>query len=280
MPRLTHHEKYLTPWTWYVFPWITLTIVCAAPIDSARRSVVDDLNNLINLVAPALSSNANVNTNVKVDSSGNTNSNANSVGKTQESIRFVPFVGPFGTRLVPVAVRPQIVQAQSGRQISNSGQKSQIQSPKSQSQTSSQSQNSQNQNTNSNVAVSQNQNSQSQSQSQSQVQAQSQSTSTDSDGIAVLPIKAGDVSGIIIIPMPKGSLAPTTNTQATVPIDTNVQVTDSSAADTPTSTTPNNFSGPSGQHSINKTPLGAGFLGAGVADALNATAVNPVPDSS
>ena len=266
MPRLTHHEKYSALWTWYDLPRITLITVCAAPIDSARRSVVDDLNNLINLVAPALSSNANVNTNVKVDSSGNTNSNANSVGKTQESIRFVPFVGPFGTRLVPVAVRPQTMQAQSGRQISNSGQKS------------SQSQNSQSQNTNSDVAVSQNQNSQSQ--SQSQVQAQSQSTSTDSDGIAVLPIKAGDVSGIIIIPMSKGSLAPTTNTQATVPIDTNVQVTDSSAADTPTSTTPNNFSGPSGQHSINKTPLGAGFLGAGVADALNATAVNPVPDSS
>lgn len=121
----------------------------------------------------------------------------------------------------------------------------------------------------------------------------SSTSSGQTAGIAIVPVKAGDQTGIAIIPVDSSS------PQITAQVSANPQVGDgfiSTATSDPTiaaspadgtstntdsantqsvSNTTTSPTFPDGQHLVDKTPMGSGYLAPGIADALNATAINP-----
>jgi hypothetical protein len=117
------------------------------------------------------------------------------------------------------------------------------------------------------------------------------------NGFAIVPVKAGDVAGIAIIPMQAASgqdavqvasNTPSTTSQAISPTGdgtanigneaVSVNVTGSATAGnkviSPSGSPPNSL--PNGSRVLNKTPLGAGHMPDGVSDARREGAVNPV----
>lgn len=260
-----------------------LDSISSYPITStdgvARRSVVDDLNDLVNLINPVLSQGTRVG-NVNAVSQASQANQASQSGRGQpgqsqagqasrtgrgqlgqiqssaragniQPVRIIPISSLLGSIGAVPLVQPLAETINFGRLPLSISQVSQS-------------------NTNDGDSDDSNSTVQAQSSNNANAAAQSKATTDNNntpDGIAVLPIKAGDVSGIVIIPMPKGSL---TTQQPT--INTNSQVTSPDSA----TTTPNNFNGPTGQHTINKTPQGSGRLDPGVSDTIAATAVNPV----
>lgn len=104
-----------------------------------------------------------------------------------------------------------------------------------------------------------------------------------SSGIAVIPVKAGDVTGIAIIPVsPPSAQVSSPVVASPVPAATppmaaadDVPTPVQPSASVETAPTPNDFDNGTDQ-TVNKTPVGSGTLAPGEASAINATAINPI----
>ncbi|ORY73901.1 hypothetical protein BCR37DRAFT_228255 [Protomyces lactucae-debilis] len=110
-----------------------------------------------------------------------------------------------------------------------------------------------------------------------------------SNGFAIVPVKAGDVTGIAFIPMSSGNTQSSASSTQSAPLTVGLAAqpkalignATAKAAEGPNVGTPQTGSQSpttleNGSRVLNKTPLGSGHMGTGVSDARRQGAVNPV----
>lgn len=297
-------------------PYYVLNIIgLAAPITMpgsgiSTRDVVNDINDLLGLITPALSQSGSASNSVQAPSQNTIKSTSQAQRISRENI--IPLVGIQDdegfTHVFPVSSGSLVPFGSS--QLAG-GNVQQTSGSRSFPLTS----NIQTSNSNNNVGASQRGGSIGAEQPSNQASVSTTSnlqsslcSTSSSGGIAILPIKAGDVMGIAIIPMTSNAVnqGPANNpliaesnkvpdiangqqsTNSTLPV-TGTKVTPEGDTATPiqastpvavTTPSPNKFSNAQGQHTINKTPLGAGYQAPGEAEAKDLAAINPVPIAS